>query len=108
MKTRILFAMLIMFLAAATKTTAQIAAKKNDGKQKTVLLINTHFTYPGWSEGNLNASFYNAAKAFFISKNYTVLETKVENGYHADEEVEKHLQADIVILQTPVNWENTP
>ncbi|OAH72627.1 flavodoxin [Chryseobacterium sp. FP211-J200] len=77
-------------------------------KQKTVLLINTHLTYPGWSEGKLNASFYNAAKTFFISKNYKVLETKVEDGYNPDEEVEKHLQADIIILQTPVNWENTP
>jgi len=65
-------------------------------------------TYPGWSEGKLNASFYNVAKEFFISKNYKVLETKVEDGYNADEEVEKHLQADIVILQTPVNWENAP
>ena len=77
-------------------------------EKKTVLLINTHLTYLGWSEGKLNASFYNVAKEFFISKNYKVLETKVENGYDADEEVEKHLQADIVILQTPVNWENAP
>ncbi|KAA5535750.1 NAD(P)H-dependent oxidoreductase [Paenimyroides baculatum] len=86
----------------------QTKPSKENSKQKTVLLINTHLTYPGWSEGKLNASFYKVAKDFFISKNYKILETKVENGYNPDEEVEKHLQADIVILQTPVNWENTP
>jgi len=101
---------LIAWLAIVSLTTELTAQNKpvTDTQQKTVLLINTHLTYPGWSEGKLNASFYNAAKNFFLSKNYKVLETKVENGYNADEEVEKHLQADIIILQTPVNWENTP
>lgn len=99
----ILFLFLIFFSFGI-----QLKAQKISSKQKTVLLINTHLTYPGWSEGKLNASFYNAAKTFFISKNYKVLETKVEDGYNPDEEVEKHLQADIIILQTPVNWENTP
>ena len=100
---KILFTFLIFFSFGI-----HLNAQKKYSKQKTVLLINAHLTYPGWSEGKLNASFYNVAKAFFISKNYKVLETKVEDGYNADEEVEKHLQADIVILQTPVNWENTP
>lgn len=101
---------LITWLAIVSLTTELTAQNKpaTDTQQKTVLLINTHLTYSGWSEGKLNASFYNAAKNFFLSKNYKVLETKVENGYNADEEVEKHLQADIIILQTPVNWENTP
>ena len=98
----------LIFFSLGMKIKAQETSSKDNPKQKTVLLINTHLTYLGWSEGKLNASFYNAAKAFFISKNYKVLETKVEDGYNADEEVEKHLQADIVILQTPVNWENTP
>lgn len=75
---------------------------------KKVLLINTHLTYPNWTEGTLNNSFIQKAKDFFKAKGFEVLETKVENGYNADEEVEKHLQADIVILQTPVNWFGTP
>ena len=75
---------------------------------KKILLINTHLTYPNWTEGTLNNSFIQKAKDFLESKNFEVLETKVEDGYNADEEVEKHLQADIVILQTPLNWFGAP
>lgn len=75
---------------------------------KKVLLINAHLTYPNWTEGNLNNSFFQAAKDFFTSKSFEVLETKIENGYDIDEEVEKHISSDIVILQTPVNWFGTP
>jgi modulator of drug activity B len=75
---------------------------------KKVLLINTHLTYPNWSEGTLNASFHKTAKTYFEEKNYEILETIVEAGYDADEEVEKHLKADIMVLQTPVNWFSAP
>lgn len=73
-------------------------------KPKVALLINTHLTYPGWSEGSLNKSFQQKAKEFLESKGYQVLETKVEDGYDPEKEIKKHLQADILILQTPVNW----
>ena len=108
MKAKITLITFLLLLSLGSKLLAQNSPSKQKSETKTVLLINTHLTYPGWSEGKLNASFYNVAKEFFISKNYKVLETKVENSYDADEEVEKHLQADIVILQTPVNWENAP
>lgn len=75
---------------------------------KKVLIINTHLTYPNWTEGKLNDSFVQVAKDFFQSKQYEVLETKVEAGYDVEEEVEKHLNADLVILQTPVNWFGAP
>jgi modulator of drug activity B len=75
---------------------------------KKVLLINTHLTYPNWSEGTLNDAFFKKAMDFFTTKDYEVLETRVEAGYNAEEEVEKHLQADIIILQTPVNWFGAP
>lgn len=75
---------------------------------KKVLLINTHLTYPNWSEGLLNDAFNQKAKDFFEVNGFEVLETKVENGYDADEEVEKHLQANIIILQTPINWFGAP
>jgi len=80
----------------------------NIKKMKKVLLINTHLTYPNWTEGKLNNSFIQKAKDFFGAKNFEILETKVEEGYIPDEEVEKHLQADIIILQTPVNWFGAP
>lgn len=75
---------------------------------KKVLLINTHLTYPNWSEGKLNDAFHQKAKGFFLSKGFEVLETKVEEGYDANEEVEKHIQADFIILQTPINWFGAP
>lgn len=75
---------------------------------KKVLLINTHLTYPGWTEGTLNASFSQIAKEFFLANNFEVLETKVEDGYDAAQEVEKHLEADFIILQTPINWFGAP
>ena len=75
---------------------------------KKVLLINTHLNYPNWSEGLLNDAFHQKAKELFLSKGFEVLETKVEDGYNADEEVEKHLEADFIILQTPINWFGAP
>ncbi len=77
-------------------------------KTKKVLLINTHLTYPNWTEGKLNDSFIQKAKDFFKAKGFEILETKIEEGYNVEEEVEKHLEADIVLLQTPVNWFGAP
>lgn len=77
-------------------------------KTKKVLLINTHLTYPNWTEGTLNNSFIQKAKDFFEAKDFEILETKIEEGYNADEEVDKNLEADIVMLQTPVNWFGAP
>ncbi len=73
-----------------------------------VLIINTHLTYPNQSEGKLNDSFAQKAKHFFEQKGFEVIETKVESGYEPSEEVTKHVQADIVVLQTPVNWFGAP
>ena len=77
-------------------------------KIKKVLLINTHLSYPNWSEGKLNDEFHQVAKDFFTSQSIEVLETKVEDGYIPEQEVEKHIEADVIILQTPVNWFGAP
>jgi NADPH dehydrogenase (quinone) len=68
-----------------------------------ILIINTHLTYPGWSEGKLNLAFMGLAKALFVERGHQVTETFVERGYDPEEEVKKHVTADLVILQTPVN-----
>jgi modulator of drug activity B len=73
-----------------------------------VLIINTHLTYAGWSEGKLNLAFMEQAKAFFAERGHQVAETFVERGYDAGEEVAKHAHADLVILQMPVNWFGAP
>jgi NADPH dehydrogenase (quinone) len=48
------------------------------------------------------------AKAFFVERGHQVAETSVERGYNPEEEVEKHVAAHLVILQTPVNWFSAP
>ena len=78
------------------------------GSINKVLLIDTHLTYPNWSVGKLNNVFQQVAKDFIISKSIQEIETKVENGYIPEQEVEKHIEADIIILQTPVNWFGAP
>lgn len=73
-----------------------------------LLIINTHLTYPGWSEGKLNRALMDAARAFFTERGHQVAETWVERGYNPEDEVAKHMAADLVILQTPVNWFGAP
>jgi modulator of drug activity B len=48
------------------------------------------------------------AKAFFAERGHQVAETFIERGYDPEEEVKKHAGADLVILQTPVNWFSAP
>lgn len=72
------------------------------------LIINAHLNYPNWSEGKLNEAMADEAKQYFIDLGHTVTETNVEAGYDLEEEVQKHVEADVVILQTPVNWFGAP
>nr|WP_306592101.1 NAD(P)H-dependent oxidoreductase [Geothrix sp. 21YS21S-4] len=73
-----------------------------------MLIINAHLSYPGWSEGKLNLAFMDFAKTFFAERGHQVAETFVERGYDPEEEVNKHVAADLVILQMPVNWFSAP
>ena len=73
-----------------------------------ILIINTRLTYQGWSEGKLNFTFMEIAKTFFVERGDAVAETFIERGYDPAEEVAKHVEADLVILQTPVNWFSAP
>lgn len=73
-----------------------------------VLITNAHLNYPNWSEGALNRSMTDIAKDYFTEKGHAVVETNIEDGYDPDEEVQKHVNADLVILQTPINWFGAP
>lgn len=108
MKAKIILITIWTILLLGTSSNAQNKSAKQNLTQQTVLLVNAHLKYPGLSEGKLNNAFYEEAKEFFLSENFNVLETKIEVGYHIEDEVEKHMQADIIVLQTPVNWENAP
>ena len=73
-----------------------------------VLIINAHLNYPNWSEGTLNEAMQGVAKTYFIEQGHDVVETYVEAGYEPEVEVQKHVDADLVILQTPINWFGAP
>ena len=73
-----------------------------------VLMINAHLNYPDWSEGSLNNAMSETAKTYLTEQGHEVSETKIEDGYDPDQEAHKHLVADLVILQTPINWFGAP
>lgn len=70
---------------------------------KNVFIINGHQKYP-FAQGTLNASLAEMAKNHFESLGYNVKETTMENDYNVSEEIEKFKWADLVFLQTPINW----
>ncbi|WP_306014374.1 MULTISPECIES: NAD(P)H-dependent oxidoreductase [unclassified Allomuricauda] len=70
---------------------------------KNVFIINGHQKYP-FSEGKLNASLVEKTHNFFKGRGYDIATTTMEDSYDIKEEIEKFKQADIVFLQTPLNW----
>ena len=74
---------------------------------KNVLIINAHEPYP-FSEGRLNNTLVEMATAILQQKGYEVDHTSMQDNYDVESEIEKHQWADIIILQTPVNWMGVP
>lgn len=70
---------------------------------KNILIINGHQYYP-FAEGELNNTLVEKAENYFKKNGFNVRTTASQNSYDVDEELEKHKWADVVILQTPVNW----
>ncbi len=74
---------------------------------KNIFIINTHEPYP-FSLGKLNAALVEMAQSLLTEKGYEVKVTTMQDEYNPTTEVEKHLWADAVILQIPVNWMGVP
>lgn len=74
---------------------------------KNILIINGHEPYP-FSEGKLNRSLIDIAAEALKYKGYQLKHTSVGDDYDVDVEIEKHLWADSIIVQTPVNWMGVP
>ncbi len=74
---------------------------------KNVFIINAHEAYP-FSEGKLNATLVDKAKTNLTQKGYDVKITTMKDDYDVEQEIEKHQWADVIILQTPVNWMEVP
>jgi len=75
---------------------------------KKVLIINAHQRYEGFASGKLNQTMIDIMKEELETKGYEIKTTSIEKGYDANEEVGKHLWADIIITQSPVYWFGTP
>ncbi|MEM9158001.1 MAG: NAD(P)H-dependent oxidoreductase [Verrucomicrobiota bacterium] len=74
---------------------------------KNVFIINAHEQYP-FSEGRLNASLVAKAKTCLERNNYAVRITTMQEDLDIDREIANHQWADLVMLQTPVNWMGVP
>ena len=76
-----------------------------------VLIINAHQPYP-FSKGELNQALTDRARRHFEDQGdqVRVVTTAIGAGLEIDveAEVENHLWADVVFLQTPVNWMGVP
>ncbi|KXF80836.1 NAD(P)H-dependent oxidoreductase [Enterovibrio coralii] len=68
-----------------------------------VLIINGHHFYP-FSEGRLNGKLVDLALETLSEMGTNVRLSAVDSDYNVEEEVEKHQWADVIILQSPVNW----
>lgn len=72
---------------------------------KNILIINGVEPYPQ-ATGKLNATYVELAKTYFEENGCVVNETKVSEKYDIEEEIKKFLNADLVILQMPMEWFN--
>ena len=74
---------------------------------KKALIINAHQEYP-FAKGELNKTIADKIGTFLSGKGYEIKTTTMKDNWNVEEEVEKHVWADLVILQSPVNWMGVP
>lgn len=72
-----------------------------------IFIINAHHYYP-FAEGKLNKTFVDVADKILKDKKHTTKIFHTDNEWNVEEELEKHKWADIILLQTPVNWMMVP
>jgi modulator of drug activity B len=75
---------------------------------KNVLIINAHQKYEGFAEGKLTSDYIAKANEFFKKNGFDIKNTNIESGYDNEEEIEKLLWADYILLQYPVYWMTLP
>ncbi len=75
---------------------------------KKVLIINAHQKYEGFAPGRLNQTLVDIMKEELETKGCEVKLTSIEKGYDINEEIDKHVWADVIITQSPVYWFSGP
>lgn len=68
-----------------------------------ILIINAHHKYP-FSEGRLNGALVKLADETLTAKGHSTRIVEIEQGWDVAKELENHQWADVVLLQSPVNW----
>lgn len=74
---------------------------------KNIFIINAHEAYL-FSAGKLNATLVELAQTHLVQNGYDIQITTMQDDYDIEQEVAKHQWADVVIVQTPVNWMGVP
>ena len=72
-----------------------------------VFIINAHQPYP-FSQGGLNRALADLAADWLVERGFEVRSTDMPGGYDVTQELENHRWADLVLLQSPVNWMGVP
>ena len=70
---------------------------------KNVFIINGHQYYP-FAEGKLNKALIDKASKMLGDADFTLSFTVTEQDYDVEKEIDNFLWADIILLQTPLNW----
>lgn len=70
---------------------------------KKVFVINGHQYYP-FAEGKLNQTLVDKLSQMLGNEDFEIKTTYAQEDYNVEEELEKFLWADVVFLQTPLNW----
>ena len=70
-------------------------------------IINAHQPYP-FSQGNLNAALTSKINQYLVNRGFETRLTSMTDHYNVDEEIENHRWAELLILQSPVNWMGVP
>ena len=72
-----------------------------------ILIINAHHPYP-FAEGKLNASLVQRASEQLKANGHQIRIVEVDKGWDVEQELAHHQWADVILLQTPVNWMGVP
>lgn len=72
-----------------------------------ILIINAHHYY-AFAEGKLNAALVQIANEVLTAKGHKTRVVEIDQGWHIDQEIKNHQWADVLILQTPINWMSIP
>ena len=72
-----------------------------------ILIINAHQPYP-FSPGRLNGTLVDLAVTTLHKKGHATRVVTMQDDIDVDTELANHQWADIVLLQSPINWMGVP